>query len=248
MKLHLLQPMGGAGMRFSQEVGFDVPKPLITIHGKPFFYWSAKSITERMPISRITFVLLQEHIDKYNLDKEVLKYFPNAQIAVLPEQLNGPVLTCTHGLSQVELADDEALLINDCDHMLRCDALSYLVDHSQVRFNSLVTFKSQEPCYSYVKYDDGKFAGTVEKKVVSEDAICGAYLYKDAKTFLEAAEKLLTRGKGEYAEFFLSDTYNILKDAGEEVKVMSLDMHTSFGTPAEYREVIKAEQDKEFIL
>lgn len=248
MKLHLLQPMGGAGMRFSQDVGFDVPKPLIPIHGKPFFYWSAKSITERMPVARITFVLLQEHIDKFGLDKEVLKYFPEAQIAVLPHQLNGPVLTCLTGLSQVELATDEALLINDCDHMLRCDELAFLVDNSDERFNSLVTFKSQEPCFSYVKYDDGKFAGTVEKKVVSEDAICGAYMYKNAQTFIDAANKLLERGTGDYAEFFLSDTYNILKDQGESVRVMSLDVHTSFGTPAEYREVIKPEHDKEFIL
>ena len=53
---------------------------------------------------------------------------------------------------------------------------------------------------------------------------------------------------GDYAEFFLSDTYNILKDQGESVRVMSLDVHTSFGTPAEYREVIKPEHDQEFIL
>ncbi len=248
MKLHLLQPMGGAGLRFSQEVGFNVPKPLIPIRNKPFFYWSASSILHRMNILRITFVLLQEHIDSFGLDKEVLRYFPEAQIAVLPHQLNGPVLTCLTGLGQVETAEDEALLINDCDHMLRCDMLANLVDNSSERFNSLVTFKSQEPCYSYVKYEDGKFAGTVEKKVVSEDAICGAYMYKSAQTFMDAANKLLKRGTGDYTEFFLSDTYNILREQGEDVRVMSLDVHTSFGTPAEYREIIKQEHDKEFIL
>jgi dTDP-glucose pyrophosphorylase len=248
MKLHLLQPMGGAGMRFSQDVGFNVPKPLIPIHGKPFFYWAAKSITERMNVSRITFILLQEHIDNFQLDKEVLKYFPNAQIAVLAQQLNGPVLTCIEGLNQVDFDDDEALLINDCDHMLKCDELTDLVNDSDERFNSLVTFKSNEPCFSYVRYENGTFAGTVEKRVVSEDAICGAYMYRNAKTFLKAAESLLKRGRGEYNEFFLSDTYNILRDQGESVRVMKLDVHTSFGTPAEYREVIKPEHNKEFVL
>lgn len=248
MKLHLLQPMGGAGMRFSQDVGFNLPKPLIPLRGKPFFYWATKSITERMPVSRITFVLLQEHVDTFGLDKEVLKWFPEAQIAILPYQLNGPVLTCLNGLSKVKTANDEALLINDCDHMFRCDELAFLVDNSDERFNALVTFKSQEPCFSYVKYENGKFAGTAEKQVVSEDAICGAYMYKDACTFQDAAVTLIRRGAGNYAEFFLSDTYNILKGHGEPVRIMRLNSHTSFGTPAEYHEVVKPEHDEEFIL
>lgn len=248
MKLHLLQPMGGAGMRFSQEIGFDMPKPLINIYNKPFFYWSAKSVTERMPVSRITFVLLQEHIDKYQLDKKVLEYFPNAQIAILPCQLNGPVLTCVEGLKQVDYTPDEVLLINDCDHMFKCNKLIDMVHNKNKQLNALVTFKSQEPCYSYVKYKNGKFAGTVEKEVVSEDAICGAYLYKNAETFLNAATQLLKRGTGNYAEFFLSDTYNILNEQGEHINVISLDEHSSFGTPAEYREIIKPEHKKEFIL
>lgn len=248
MKLHLLQPMGGAGMRFSQDVGFDVPKPLITIHGKPFFYWSAKSVTERMPVSRITFIILQEHIDKYQLDKEILQYFPTAQIAVLPHQLNGPVLTCTHGLSQVGFTPKEALLINDCDHMFSCNELRDAVCNDSEPFNALVTFKSQEPCFSYVQYQDGQFAGTVEKQVVSDDAICGAYLYKNVATFFNAANKLLARGTGKYSEFFLSDTYNILHKQGEPVHVISLDSHTSFGTPAEYREIILPAHAKEFVF
>lgn len=248
MKLHLLQPMGGAGMRFSQDVGFNVPKPLIPLRGKPFFYWATKSITERMPIERLTFVLLQEHVDNFGLDKEVLKYFPDAQIAVLPYQLNGPVLTCLNGLSKVNIAEDEALLINDCDHMLRCDELAFLIDNSEERFNALVTFKSQEPCFSYVKYDNGQFAGTVEKKVVSDDAICGAYMYKDVRTFQDAAITLIRRGTGNYSEFFISDTYNILKGHGKSVRIMHLNSHTSFGTPEEYREILKPEHDEEFIL
>lgn len=34
-KVHLIMPMGGRGSRFSKE-GFDFPKPLIQIYGKPF--------------------------------------------------------------------------------------------------------------------------------------------------------------------------------------------------------------------
>lgn len=36
MKLNVIMPMGGGGTRFGNH-GFNVPKPLIEIYGKPFF-------------------------------------------------------------------------------------------------------------------------------------------------------------------------------------------------------------------
>jgi dTDP-glucose pyrophosphorylase len=237
--------MGGKGYRFFKD-GFSMPKPLIMLNNKPFFYWAVQSVSHFVELCDISFVVLQEHIDEFNIDVVIRQYYPDANIVVIPEVLPGAVLTCMEGVKV--LNDNQPILFNDCDHMLRCDMLTELVKNPTQPFNSLVTFKSNDPCYSYVRYQDGKFVGTVEKKVVSEDAICGAYMYKSAQTFLDAANKLLARGTGDYAEFFLSDTYNILHEQGEDVQVMSLDVHTSFGTPSEYREIIKPEHDKEFIL
>ena len=42
-KIHLIMPMGGGGTRFGNK-GFDVPKPIIGLQGKPFFYWASKSV------------------------------------------------------------------------------------------------------------------------------------------------------------------------------------------------------------
>ena len=38
-KMHLVMPMGGRGQRFFDN-GFIMPKPLIEIYDRPFFYWS----------------------------------------------------------------------------------------------------------------------------------------------------------------------------------------------------------------
>ena len=43
MKTHLIMPMGGAGSRFANS-GYMLPKPLIEIEGKPFFFWATRSI------------------------------------------------------------------------------------------------------------------------------------------------------------------------------------------------------------
>ena len=125
--LHLIMPMGGAGLRFSNAIGFDVPKPLIPIREKPFLYWSTKAVTERMPIKRISFIVLKEHIEKFNIDDVIYSFFPEASIAVLPHQLNGPVLTCYEGIKQLKIDEGDWLLVNDCDHVFESTALSQYV-------------------------------------------------------------------------------------------------------------------------
>ena len=55
-KIHLIMPMGGAGTRFFKN-GFNIPKPLINIHDKPFFYWATQSIAQHIDVLDITFVI-----------------------------------------------------------------------------------------------------------------------------------------------------------------------------------------------
>ena len=59
-KLHLIMPMGGRGYRFFKD-GYSMPKPLIELNGKPFFYWSAQSVMKFVDVADISFVGLQEN-------------------------------------------------------------------------------------------------------------------------------------------------------------------------------------------
>ena len=52
-KLHLVMPMAGRGSRFFEN-GFVCPKPLIEIHGRPFFYWATQSIARFVDCADIT--------------------------------------------------------------------------------------------------------------------------------------------------------------------------------------------------
>ena len=109
-KIHLIMPMGGAGSRFFKN-GYVIPKPLIEIQGRPFLYWSTMSILKYLDVEDITFVVLQEHIDKFNIDKVILKYFENAKIITLPKVLKGAVLTCMKGVNEIN--DDKRQLFYD---------------------------------------------------------------------------------------------------------------------------------------
>lgn len=228
--MHLIMPMGGAGTRFFDK-GFECPKPLLELLGKPFFYWATQSILKSIPVESLTFVVLQEHIDRFAIDQKILEYYPQARIVVLPKVLPGAVLTCLAGIEGLEAS--ASVLFNDCDHAFGASKLASFLKEGNGADGALLTFHSQEPKFSFLAYrEDGFVSHTVEKQVISNDAICGAYYFRTMGQFRQAAERYLRNCS--YKEFFLSGVYNELIAQGGRVRGLPVDFHIPFGTPEEY--------------
>lgn len=230
-KFHLIVPMGGNGSRFAER-GFKMPKPLIQIYGKPFFYWAVQSILKFNEIIDLTFVVLQEHISNFAIDKEILKFFPNSKIVILDHVLNGPVLTCLEGIKNI--VDKEPILFNDCDHLFKSSDFNAACKKGIISklTGALITFKSSEPQYSYVIYENNKVVGTIEKKVLSNDAICGAYMFKSADLFRSLSKSYFSNCN--YNEYYISGMYNELAKKDCMISIFETDYHIPFGTPEEY--------------
>ena len=244
-KCHLIMPMAGRGSRFNKE-GFDVPKPLIRIYGKPFFYWSTRSISKFLEVESLDFVVLQEHVDSFNIDQEILKYFPEARLHILQNVTEGAVITCLKGI--VDINDDLPILFNDCDHLFKCTKLiEYFCNGIDENIDGLLlTFLSDENKYSFVEKDKkGNVIRTVEKQAISNEAICGCYYFLNAECFKQAASKYLR--KCNYNEYFMSGIYNIMIDEGCCIKSLHTDFHVPFGVPDEYKEAQKLKYYEELI-
>ena len=233
-KLHLVMPMAGGGSRF-REQGFTLPKPLIEIHDRPFFYWAARSILRNIDCVDVTFAVLEEHVREYQIDAIIRKFFPEARINTIPELLPGAVCTCLKAIENFD--DDLPVIFNDCDHMFSCNILANrLVEDNSIDFDgALLTFESTDAHFSYVQYDEsGNVIGTVEKQVVSSYAICGAYFFANAGLFRQMSEKYFKICR--YREYFISGVYNELVKAGKRIAAFKTDFYLPFGTPAEYAE------------
>ena len=244
-KIHLIMPMGGKGSRFS-NVGFEYPKPLIEIKGYPFFWWSIRSIEKFVDVQDIIFVVLQEHVDKFRIDKEIRKYYPQAKIRVIPEVLNGAVLTALEALKYIE--DDAPIVFNDCDHMFKSTSFDEFCAKAEFEEvdGALLTFTSDEDKYGYVRLDAKEnVIGTAEKVVVSNDAICGTYYFRNAEVFRSAVEKYLHQC--EYKEFFLSGVYNVMAEEGKILRRFRTDFHIPYGVPEEYEIAKESERFKELL-
>ena len=226
-KIHLVMPMGGGGTRFGNK-GFQVPKPLIELQGKPFFYWATQSIAKFVEIEDLTFVVLAEHIERFAIDKKILSFYPDAKIQVIPEVLPGAVLTCRAGLKGLE--DDLPILFNDCDHAFLSPEFYDFCKKAEFDGvdGALLTFHSDSP-----KFDEnGEVTGTIEKVVVSNEAICGAYYVRNQQVFHDAVDAYLKTCA--YKEFFMSGIYNEMVKQGKTIRTFGISEHISFGTPQEY--------------
>ena len=242
-KVHLIMPMGGAGSRFFKD-GFVMPKPLIELKGKPFFYWATKCMSQCVDVQDITFVVLQEHINEFKIDTEIKKYFPDANIVVIPHLLKGAVLTCMEGVK--EITDNNPIIFNDCDHIFKCEEFYNYCNSGNFEENdgALLSFESNDPKFSFLKLDEnGYVIETVEKVVVSNNAICGAYYFKNKDLFLEMSNEYLE--KCNYSEYFVSGVYNIMAEHGKKIVNFVVDSHTPFGTPDEYKEALESSEFEE---
>ena len=244
-KLNLIMPMGGRGSRF-ESMGLNLPKPLINIYGKPFFYWAVQSIVKFLEMQSLTFVVLREHIEKYKIDNEIKKIYPMAKIAVIPEVLDGAVLTCMNGIENI--GDDEAVMFNDCDHLFICRKFYDFCNSKDVYDidGGLLTFNSSDPRFSFVRTDQyGYVKESAEKKVISNDAICGAYYFKNKDIFKKAVDEYLY--KCAYSEYYVSGVYNIMLEHNMKIRKFETDLHISYGTPQEYNDALSDNSYKKLL-
>ena len=76
--MKLIMPMAGNGQRFFDD-GYDLPKPLIDIKGKPMF----KRVIDNLKVEvEPVCIVRQDHVTDYDIDKKIVEHQPNAKIII----------------------------------------------------------------------------------------------------------------------------------------------------------------------
>jgi NDP-sugar pyrophosphorylase family protein len=226
--LAMVMPMAGRGSRFARN-GENTPKPLIDLHGRPFFWWATESLRRAVPVEEMVFVVLAEHCREHAIGEKITEFYPQAKIIALDEVTSGAAETAAIGARA--LASAGPVAFNDCDHAFVCPDISAAI--SAGAEGALLCFRSRDPAYSYARVaTDGRVAGTVEKQVVSPFAIAGCYFFAGPEIPIELY--------GEYArdcpydERFVSGLYNVIAARGGGIAMAETERHISFGTPEDF--------------
>ena len=110
--LHIIMPMAGEGSRFLKE-GWTTPKPLIELNGQPLFKHAISSVNVNDIKMKYSFIVRQEHIEKYGIDNGIKSFLPEANVFSVIKTTRGAVETCLIAESAIE--DEDAVIVMDCD-------------------------------------------------------------------------------------------------------------------------------------
>lgn len=237
--LCVLMPMAGEGSRFA-KAGWTTPKPLIELNGQPLFKHAISSVSAEGIQMKYSFIVRQEHIDKYAIDKGIKSFLPEAKVYSVLKTTRGAVETCL--MAESAIADDDAVIVMDCDLEFRSKEFiriirSILSEPAEMsNGGALVSFESNQPKYSYAELgENGLVKRTAEKEVISNHALCGAYFFSTGKEFKQIAHRLLDEPEFKKPEYYVSLLYNYMLEKGEKVYLAPMEEYYSYGTPEELK-------------
>lgn len=232
-------PMAGEGSRFLKE-GWTTPKPLIELNGQPLFKHAISSVTDKDIQMKYSFIVRQEHIDRYQIDKGIRSFLPEANLFSVVKTTRGAVETCL--IAENAIADNDAVIVMDCDLEFRSKKFIEIIKQilnkpiEEATGGALVSFESNEPRYSYAALgEDGFVVRTAEKEVISNHALCGAYFFASGRRFKQIAHLLLAEPTFTKPEYYVSLLFNYLLKDGEKVWLAPMEEYYSYGTPEELK-------------
>jgi NDP-sugar pyrophosphorylase family protein len=240
--LNIVIPMAGRGSRFA-EAGYDQPKPMIAVHGKPMIEWVVENVRPSRP-HRFIFLCLAEHLQHYDMAARLVEIAPGCEVVSVDGVTDGAA--CTVLLAREFIDSDAPLMTANSDQWVDYDIDSYLEQSDDRELAGLImTMWADHPKWSYVRLDPaGEVVEVVEKEVVSNEATVGIYNFARGADYVRAADEMIARDLRVNGEFYVAPTYNQLIAAGGSVGFKNIGSVEQgmygLGTPADLESFLRS--------
>ena len=180
--VNIIIPLGGKGERFSNS-GFDVPKALIPIYGKPMIFHVIDNLILHPDDNLV--IIYNNVLDTHKFSSLILSKYSTATLIRLSKQTAGAAETVREGLIQCKNLRKKTLLL-DCDTIYTSD----IVSSFRKAIFSTVFFTERQPTdpplYSYISLDsENKIIDIAENVKISNNANTGAYGFIDNNQLFE---------------------------------------------------------------
>lgn len=230
--MNILIPMAGEGSRFIIG-GFDQPKPLIDVLGKPMIQWAVDTLGFGKDQQYI-FIIKRQHI-KYGLKKVLEDLYPGCKVIDIDYTTEGAACTCL--LAERYIDNDEELLEANCDQIMDWNYKSFCNFKDATDYDGLVvTYYANTEKNSYVRLNSSGLAVEfAEKKIISNESLNGIHYWRYGKDFVKSAKAMIAADDRVNNEFYIAPTYNYMIKEGKKITAWHIDSkcHNAIGTPAD---------------
>ena len=230
--MNIIIPIGGIGQRFKEE-GFDLPKPLINVLGKPMIRRVIDSL--KLDHTDTIFIAYNAELDKFNFEQLIAFYFPkiNFQFVPLKQFTRGATQTvheCLQTMTDTQLA--QGVLVVDCDTFYEDDVIG-LYKSGQQRNVIYYSYNTEpSPIYSYIEIDSqGEVQDIKEKVKISHNANVGVYGFESGKLLQQYAAEVLQ----DDGELYISRIYAKMLQSSEQVTSQLVKNYHCVGTPLQLK-------------
>lgn len=239
--MQVVVPMCGTGRRF-REAGYEDPKPLIEVDGRPML----SHVFDLFPgETNIHCICNETHIRSTGLKEAILRYCPTAKI----HQMNiprGPVEAVLRIAGALD--PDDELIITYCDYGTEWDYESFLRDcHEHAADGAVACYTGFHPHmlgtdnYAFVKHQDMWLQDIQEKRPFTDNrmgeyASNGTYYFRRAYDFFEYGRLLVQNDRQIKEEFYVSMVYKLMAEDHKRIRVFEIQSMLQWGTPKDLEE------------
>lgn len=226
--MKIIIPIGGVGQRFKDE-GFEYPKPLINVLGKPMIF----HLIEKLDLSDDDeiHIIYNNFLRDYNFESIINFKFPEKKIKFhcLEKQTRGPSETVLHGLNQIdEFELKDRFLILDCDTFYNDNIVKIFKENNFGNLIFYFTDTDNEPIFSYLNINEnGRVLLIKEKNKISLNACTGAYGFENGHILKKYCQSIL----GGEGELYISKIYEKLIEDGIYTDSKKITNFNCVGTP-----------------
>jgi dTDP-glucose pyrophosphorylase len=233
--LNIVLPIAGRGSRFV-AAGYDLPKPLIPVHGVPMIELVVQNVRPSVP-HRFIFLALEEHLQHLGLRTTLERSAPGCRIVPVGQVTDGAA--CTVLLARDLIDSDDPLMLANSDQWVNVSIDDYLASMDEPHADGLImTMEARDPKWSFVGLDAaGWVTQVVEKQVISDEATVGIYNFRRGGDFVWGADQMIAKNLRVNGEFYVAPVYNELLARGARIAIHNVGrdgagMH-GLGTPAD---------------
>ena len=253
MNAQIVIPMSGVGARF-QAKGYEMPKPLISVAGKPMI----AHVLDMYPNDLdFVFIVNEQHLEnrKYHLKEVLLSLRPAARIVEIAPHKTGP--SGAIALAESQIDTDLPTIVNYCDFTCTWDYRKFsemLKDCDGV----IATYSGFHPHmirstkFAYVSGEGNQVKAIQEKQPytsnpMSERASSGTYGFSSGGLMLDAIPRQIEKKIDLSGEFYTSLTYVPLLDDGLDIRSFNIKSFFQLGTPEDLSDFLQVYESFECI-